>query len=329
MPPDIIKHYPVMLNEVLSYLEDNKVICDCTFGGGGYSSKILEKFTTSSVIGIDRDSNILDHASNLKKKYFNRFNFFNIKFSQINKIKNLNDVDYFLFDLGLSNFQLKNLDRGFSFQSPKKLDMTMGLNTLNAYDLIQNVSEKDLTSILKFFGEEKFAYKISKGIVKHRLKKKISSGDELSNIINGIKFKRSRINPSTKSFQAIRMIVNQELSEIYIALKHIIENCKLGAVIVIVTFHSLEDILVKRVFNYYGKKKSLSRYIPVKKERENISIDILTKKACKPSEIEIKRNPNSRSAKLRVIKKVKNPNIILNREDLNMEKYFYLEELYA
>ena len=255
MPPDIIKHYPVMLNEVLSYLEDNKVICDCTFGGGGYSSKILEKFTTSSVIGIDRDSNILDHASNLKKKYFNRFNFFNIKFSQINKIKNLNDVDYFLFDLGLSNFQLKNLDRGFSFQSPKKLDMTMGLNTLNAYDLIQNVSEKDLTSILKFFGEEKFAYKISKGIVKYRLKKKISSGDELSNIINGIKFKRSRINPSTKSFQAIRMIVNQELSEIYIALKHIIENCKLGAVIVIVTFHSLEDILVKRVFNYYGKKK--------------------------------------------------------------------------
>ncbi len=241
----------------------------------------------------------------------------------------MNDVDYFLFDLGLSNFQLKNLDRGFSFQSPKKLDMTMGLNTLNAYDLIQNVSEKDLTSILKFFGEEKFAYKISKGIVKYRLKKKISSGDELSNIINGIKFKRSRINPSTKSFQAIRMIVNQELSEIYIALKHIIENCKLGSVIVIVTFHSLEDILVKRVFNYYGKKKSLSRYIPVKKERENISIDILTKKACKPSEIEIKRNPNSRSAKLRVIKKVKNPNIILNREDLNMEKYFYLEELYA
>ena len=84
----------------------------------------------------------------------------------------MNDVDYFLFDLGLSNFQLKNLDRGFSFQSPKKLDMTMGLNTLNAYDLIQNVSEKDLTSILKFFGEEKFAYKISKGIVKYRLKKK-------------------------------------------------------------------------------------------------------------------------------------------------------------
>ena len=125
------------------------------------------------------------------------------------------------------------------------------------------------------------------------------------------------------------MIVNQELSEIYKTLNYIINNCKQGAVIIVVTFHSLEDVLVKRIFNFYGKKKSLSRYIPKKNEIDNVSIHLLTNKAVKPSETEIKQNPNSRSAKLRVVKKIKKPNIKINRKDLNMEKYFLLEEIYV
>ena len=221
------------------------------------------------------------------------------------------------------------MNRGFSFDSNSTLDMTMGLNSFNAYDLIKNVSEKDLKNILKLFGEEKFASQISKKIIKKRNDKKNLSGKDLSNIISSIKFKKNRTNPATKSFQAIRMIVNQELSEIFHALKYIINNCKQGAVVMVVTFHSLEDILVKRIFNFYGKKKSISRYTPKKNDKDNISINLLTNKAVKPSQNEIKQNPNSRSAKLRVIKKIKNPNIIINRKDLNMEKYFLLEEMYV
>ncbi len=318
-----------MLNEILSFISDNKTIVDCTFGGGGYSSSILKKFRKSNVIGIDRDENIQEHALKLKKNYTDRFNFHNIKFSQIHQLKDFKNSDFFIFDLGLSNFQIKNMKRGFSFQSNSTLDMTMGLNSFNAYDLIKNVSQKDLKNILKLFGEEKFASQISKKIVKNRDNKKNLSGKDLSDIISSIKFKRNRINPATQSFQAIRMVVNQELTEIFHALKYIINNCKQDAVIIVVTFHSLEDILVKRIFNFYGKKKSLSRYIPKKNEKDNICINLLTNKVVKPSEIEIKRNPNSRSAKLRVIKKIKNPNIKINRKDLNMEQYFLLEEMYV
>lgn len=329
MSLDSIKHYPVMLNEILGFISDNKTIIDCTFGGGGYSSSILKKFRKSRVIGLDRDINIEEHALNLKKNYTERFNFHNIKFSQIHKLKHFKNSDFFIFDLGLSNFQIKNMKRGFSFESNSTLDMTMGLNSLNAHELIKNVSEKDLKNILKLFGEEKFASQISKKIVKNRNNKKNLSGKDLTDIIGSIKFKRNRTNPATKSFQAIRMIVNQELSEIFHSLRYIINNCKQGAVIIVVTFHSLEDILVKRIFNFYGKKKALSRYIPKKNDKDNISINLLTSKAVKPSEIEIKQNPNSRSAKLRVIKKIKNPNIKINRKDLNMEKYFLLEEMYV
>ncbi len=329
MSLDSIKHYPVMLDEILGFISDNKTIVDCTFGGGGYSLGILKKFKKSHVIGLDRDKNILKHTLNLKNNYIDRFNFHNIKFSQIHQLEHFNNSDFFIFDLGLSNFQLKNMERGFSFESNSILDMTMGLNTFNAYDLIKNVSEKNLKNILKLFGEEKFASQISKKIIKYRNIKKNLSSKDLSDIITSIKYKRNKTHPATKTFQAIRMIVNQELSEIYNALNYIINNCKEGAVVIVVTFHSLEDTLVKRIFNFYGKKKSLSRYIPKKNEKNDISFHLLTNKAVKPSEIEIKQNPNSRSAKLRIIKKIKNPNIKINRKDLNMEKYFLLEEIYV
>ena len=123
---------------------------------------------------------------------------------------------------------MKNLERGFSFESKNLLDMTMGLNTFNAYDLLKNISEKDLKDILKYFGEEKFFSKIARSIINNR-DKNIASGKELSDIVNKIKFRKKGTYPATKSFQAIRMIVNQELSEIYNSLKYIIENCKEGA----------------------------------------------------------------------------------------------------
>ena len=329
MSLDTIKHYPVMLREVIDFLSDNKLILDCTFGGGGYSSEILKKYSNSKVIALDRDIEITQFAEKLEKKYLKRFVFKNLKFSEIHKVKELKKIDYFIFDLGVSHFQLKDMRRGFSFRSEDSLNMSMGLTDLDAEELIRRVSEKDLKNILKFFGEEKFASKIASKIINIRKNQNISSGKQLAKIIETVKFKKGKINPSTKSFQAIRMIVNQELSEIYKSLKFIIENSKENSTIIIVTFHSLEDHLVKKIMNFYGKKTLTSRYLPQYSDIKKMPIKILTNKALKPNSNEINENPSSRSAKLRAFMKICKPDFNLKRSDLDMEKYFSLEELYV
>lgn len=329
MSLDTIKHYPVMLREVTNFLSDNKLILDCTFGGGGYSSEILKKYSNSKVIAIDRDIEIIQFAKKLEKKYLKRFVFQNLKFSEIHKVKEINQIDYFIFDLGVSHFQLKDMKRGFSFSSDESLSMSMGLTDLDAEELIRKVSEKDLKNILKFFGEEKFASKIANKIINVRKNKNISSGKKLAEIIETVKFKKNKTHPSTKSFQALRMIVNQELLEIYKSLKFIIENCKENSTIIIVTFHSLEDLLVKKIINFYGKKTSTSRYLPQESDIKKMPIKILTNKAIKPNSEEVNVNPSSRSAKLRAFTKICKPDFSLKRSDLDMEKYFSLEELYV
>lgn len=327
MSLDIIKHYPVMLNEVTRYIQDNQTILDCTFGGGSYSNEILKKFKNNYVIAVDRDKNVIQFADSISKKYINRFSFNNITFSNIKDLKEFKDIDYFIFDLGVSHFQLKDSQRGFSFLLNGKIDMGMGLNQFNGYDLINNISKNDLKNILKYFGEESFAPQISNAIIKYRTKQKIKTTLELSEIINSVKFKKGKTNPATKSFQAIRMVVNQELSEIYKTLKYIIENGKINSKVIIVSFHSLEDLLVKRIMNFYGKEKSISRYVPEKQNySEDISVKILTKKPIQASQKEVIENPSSRSAKLRVFQKISKPINSLDRKDLKMEKYFLLED---
>ena len=187
---------------------------DCTFGGGGYSNAIL-KFPNTKVIGIDRDSATISIAKNLRKKFKSRFIFYNSKFSQLERILKEN-ADTFIFDLGLSSLQLKNLERGFSFNSKDKLDMTMGLSKISAQDAVNNLSEHQLKNVIKTLGEEKEASKIAKNIVKARSIKKILRVDELVSIIEKSKKNNysSRINPSTKTFQALRIFVNKEISEL-------------------------------------------------------------------------------------------------------------------
>ena len=327
MSLDMIKHYPVMLNEVTRYIQDNQTILDCTFGGGSYSSEILKKFKNNYVIAVDRDKNVIQFADSISKKYINRFSFNNITFSNIKDLKEFKDIDYFVFDLGVSHFQLKDSQRGFSFLLNGKIDMGMGLNQFNGYDLINNISKNDLKNILKYFGEESFAPQISNAIIKYRTKQKIKTTLELSEIINSVKFKKGKTNPATKSFQAIRMVVNQELSEIYKTLKYIIEHGKINLKVIIVSFHSLEDLLVKRIMNFYGKEQSISRYVPEKQNySEDISVKILTKKPIQASQKEVIENPSSRSAKLRVFQKISKPINSLDRKDLKMEKYFLLED---
>ena len=295
-------HFPVMVNEVLEISSpvSKKSFIDCTFGGGGYTKEIL-KFSKTNVQAIDRDKKVISIAKEFEKKFPNRFKFFQLKFSQLDAIsKDL--VDVVIFDLGLSSIQLDDLDRGFSFKSTKKLNMTMGLNELSAFDALNNLSEIDLKLIIKILGDEKEAHRIAKNIVKHRKIKKITNTDDLVKIIEKSKKKNylSKINPCTKTFQALRIFVNKEISELIYGVINATKKLKPGGKILIISFHSLEDRIIKYFFSNYSKNKSQpSRYLPENKITDQALFDEYKNKIYRPSKQEIENNNRSRSAKLR------------------------------
>ena len=295
-------HFPVMLNEVLkiSSLSSNKIFIDCTFGGGGYSKEIL-KFSNTTVLAIDRDKKAFKIAKELEKKFPHRFKFYQTKFSQLETISKEN-VDVVIFDLGLSSIQLDDLERGFSFKSNKKLNMTMGLNEISALDAINNLSEKDLKLIIKILGDEKEASKIAKNIVEQRNIKRITNTIDLVKIIEKSKKKNysSKINPCTKTFQAIRIFVNKEITELINGVIHATKKLKPGGKILVISFHSLEDRIIKYFFTNFSKNQTRpSRYLPENKATKAILFDEYKNKVFRPSKDEVEQNNRSRSAKLR------------------------------
>ncbi len=302
-------HLPVMLNEVLkisSPLKGEKFI-DCTFGGGGYTKEIL-KFSKTFVQAIDRDKKALVIAKEFKKKFPLRFEFHQLKFSQVEQIS-IDSVDTVVFDLGLSSIQLDNLDRGFSFKSNKKLNMAMGLNEISAIDAINNLSEPDLKRVIKILGDEKEASKIAKNIVYHRNTKKIKNTNELVKIIEKSKRRNylNKINPCTKTFQALRIFVNKEITELINGIINATKKLKPGGKILIISFHSIEDRIVKYFFTNFSKNKSRpSRYLPETKVVESVLFEEYKNRVLRPSNEEINRNKRSRSAKLRFAIRSKN-----------------------
>ncbi len=294
-------HFPVMLSEVIqtSVPSNGGFYLDCTFGGGGYSNAILQ-FPKTKVVAIDRDISVESIAKKLEKKFKKRFKFFNLKFSQISSILNYN-FDTIIFDLGLSSIQLNNFERGFSFKSKNSLDMSMGLSNLSAKDAINNLSQEQLKLIIKVLGEEKEASRIAKNIVIARSKKRITRVDELVKIIEKSKKKNfsRKINPSTKTFQALRIFVNKEITELINGIVNATKFLKPGGKIIIISFHSIEDKIVKFFFKNFSKGNSNpSRYLPEIKE-ENFLFEKYNKKVLTPSSNEIIKNKPSRSAKLR------------------------------
>ena len=301
------KHFPVLLKELISIISPlyGGTFLDCTFGQGGYSKKILEK-KNNKVIAIDRDREVYPYVNELKKKYNKRFNFQNIKFSEINKVKiNSKDIKGIIFDLGFSTNQIKDLGRGLSFKSTGKLNMKMGLNNFSCHEVISKMSENNLYKIFKFYGDEKYSKKIARKIVEIR-KNKVINTEDLTKIIDSVKrFKNYKINNSTKIFQALRIFVNKEISELINGLINAFNLIPVGGVIAVVTFHSIEDKIVKFFFKNYSEVKNLSRYMPIK-EKNIKCFKLVSKKPIVPSEKELKFNPPSRSAKLRFAVKIKN-----------------------
>jgi len=301
------KHFPVLLKELISIISPlyGGTFLDCTFGQGGYSRKILEK-KNNKVIAIDRDKDVCFYAKEIKKKYNNRFSFQNIKFSEINrdKIKS-KDLKAIIFDLGYSINQIKDLSRGLSFKSTGKLNMKMGINNFSCHEVISNMSESNLYKIFKYYGDEKYSKKIARKIVEIR-KTKVINTEDLTKIVNSIKrFKNSKINNSTKIFQALRIFVNKEISELINGLINAFYLIPVGGIIAVVTFHSIEDKIVKFFFKNYSEINNSSRYAPIK-ENNVRCFNLKNKKPITPSDEELKLNPPSRSAKLRFAVKIKN-----------------------
>jgi len=308
-------HKSVMIKEIISFLPLKKSInvIDATFGGGGYSKTILEKFNVNQLLAIDRDPISKIFAKEIESKFSN-FSLINDKFSKIEEIVNNTKLkekkfDIILFDIGTSSNQIDNAQRGFSFNKSGPLDMRMGASDKNAYDIINNYEEKNLADIIYQYGEERYSRVIAKEIVKNRKIKFISDTIELSNIIKKCLPKKNqlknKIHPATKTFQAIRIYVNDELNELKTSLEKTLKILNKDGLILVVSFQSLEDRIVKDFFNHNsGKRWRSSRHYPELPDKLATQLKIITKKPILPSASEILENPRSRSAKLRVAQKI-------------------------
>ncbi|WP_422386547.1 16S rRNA (cytosine(1402)-N(4))-methyltransferase RsmH [Brachyspira aalborgi] len=287
-----IIHKPVMIKEVLSFIPENSnIVVDATLGEGGHTKAMLD--LNLEVHSFERDKNILEIAkkrlSNYKKFYY----YNNTYDKMIDSLpKNIiGNVDFILYDLGVSMFHFKKAERGFSFNENNKLDMRLGINKINAYEVINKYEKKDLDRIFKEYGEIKNYSKLAEIIIKERNKKNIETAKELENIIfhNSDKSKKyGKINPATLIFQAIRIEVNDELNILKKSIENIKNILKKYGVVVIISYHSLEDRIVKRFFKDNEKTKN----------KDGI-FKLLNSKVLKPTNEEIKLNIASRSAKLR------------------------------
>jgi 16S rRNA (cytosine1402-N4)-methyltransferase len=298
--PDVRNHYPVLLSELISIItpQYGGTFIDCTFGQGSYTKKILD-FPEAKVIGIDRDKESLKKAEEIQNKFKDRFLFKNIKFSQLNNLKLKNEnVRGVIFDLGYSYTQIKDPKKGLSFETVGELNMKMGINDFSAKEVINTLDENELEKIFKYFGEEKESKRISHNIVEDRKSREITT-EELVRIIDSSKRKKNyKTHNATKIFQALRIFVNKEISELIYGLINAAKIVKKDGIIAVVTFHSLEDRIVKYFFKSLSENKSVSRYMPKGDDKINL-FNLINKKPIIPSEKEINENSPSRSAKLR------------------------------
>ncbi len=296
-------HIPVMLNEVLSTLQPlpDQLIVDGTFGAGGYSRAILEK--GANVLAIDRDENAQAAGKALSLEFGKRFQFFHGEFEQMDLIckhAGFDCADGVVLDVGVSSMQIDDAQRGFSFQKDGPLDMRMGQSGLSAGDLVNKVEGKDLTRIIGILGEERHASRVSRAIVAQRDIKPITRTLELANLVEktlGRKFS-DRIHPATRTFQALRIFVNRELEQLANGLFAAERILNAGGRLVIVTFHSLEDRIVKQFFADRCGNKGGSRHLPQIEENEP-SFSQPGSSAIKATIEEAESNPRARSAKLR------------------------------
>lgn len=307
------KHISVLLEESISSLnlKDDSIIVDCTLGYGGHSSNILARIKKGFLFAFDQDSEAIRHSTDRLNAVGTNFTIIKSNFVHLKeklKEQNVEKVDGVLFDLGVSSPQLDDGERGFSYHEDARLDMRMDQdNPLSAYEVVNNYSKEELSRIFFKYGEDKFSNNIAKKIVEYREAKPIETTLELVEIIKmavPMKFRKEK-HPARQIFQAIRIEVNKELDVIEPALEQALSILKVGGRVAVITFHSLEDRLVK---NYFKEKCAIDERL---KGMPNIpdqylpDFSLVVNKAISPSKEELENNPRARSAKLRVIERIK------------------------
>ena len=309
------KHIPVMLNEVVHYLncKPGKIYADCTLGGSGHASAILGKIIPDGIlIGMDQDIDAIKNAKKVLKPYELNTHFFHDNFINFPKILSqlkITAVDGILLDLGISFHHLESSGRGFSFRKDEPLDMRMNiLSDTTAEELINTMDEKSLAKIFYKYGEERRSREIAREIVAVRTKEKIKSSKQLAAIVcraipNKISFNR-RIHPATRVFMAIRIALNRELDILKLFMETAVDLLKPEGRLCVLSFHSLEDRIVKKKLKLLEGKCICPAGLPICVCNKTRVIRFLTKKVLRPTKEEVAANPMARSAKLRVVEKV-------------------------
>ena len=306
-------HYSVMLKEVIDNLnlKDTGIYVDATLGYAGHTGEILKRVKRGFIFAFDQDINAINYSKEKLSKIGSNFlliksNFLYMK-EELAK-QNISLVDGIVFDLGVSSPQLDTKERGFSYHFDSRLDMRMDLdNPLSAYDVVNNYSESDLTRIISTYGEEKHAKSIAKNIVKARNIKPIETTLELVDVIKKSMPYKDTINkhPAKKTFQAIRIEVNHELDILETSLKNALSLLNVGGRMVVITFHSLEDRIVKQVFKEVSSVDPVVASLPVIPDAYQPDFKLVTDKVILPSKEELEENNRSHSSKLRVIERIK------------------------
>jgi S-adenosyl-methyltransferase mraW len=303
-------HKPVLFDEVIDNIitEKKAVYVDCTLGGGGHTEGILEKSSDNSVvIGIDQDMEAIGYVKKRLEKYGDKLQVFQDNFRNIDTIvyfAGYDKVDRILMDIGVSSNQLDNIERGFSYRYEAKLDMRMNKDlSVSAYDVVNKFSEKEIADIIYKYGEEPKSRKIAKNIVEYRKNKKIETTVELSDIIIKSIGKSMKKHPSKRTFQAIRIFVNKELEVLEEALNKAVNLLNKGGKLLVITFHSLEDRMVKEKFRKYENPCICPPEIPVCVCNKKSLGKVITKKPIVAKDEELETNNRAHSAKLRIFER--------------------------
>lgn len=307
------KHISVLLEESIKALnlKEDSTIVDCTLGYGGHSSYILQRIKRGALFAFDQDSEAIRHSTERLKAIGTNFTIINSNFVNLKKElakRGVEKVDGILFDLGVSSPQLDDASRGFSYHEDARLDMRMNKdNPLSAYEVVNNYEEQDLVNIFYKYGEDKFSKNIARKIVEYRKNKKIETTLELVEIIKSAVPMKERLkkHPARQIFQAIRIEVNHELDVLEPALEQALSMLKVGGRVAVITFHSLEDRIVKNIFKEKCKIDEKVKGLPNIPDEYLPDFKLVVNKAILPSEEELEKNSRSRSAKLRVIERIK------------------------
>ena len=312
--PSMVRHVPVLLDECMDHLDpaSGGSFADLTFGGGGHSREILKANSENTLVSFDCDPDAVLRSEELKEDFGDRFTFHDLGFQEMDKVSSPSEFDGVLMDLGISSFQLMEAGKGFSFRLDAPIDMRLNPRVgQSAADFLETASRESLVRAIREYGEERRWNRVVNAIMGERgtgaLQRTKSAAEVVSKAVGGLKF-RQRIHPATKTFQGIRIAINGELEALAMALPMAFRALKSGGVLAVISFHSLEDRIVKRFMRKMAGRPEHRGDSRFQQDRQ-VFAELFQSKAIFPAKDEVEQNPRSRSARLRVLRKLNQPGL--------------------